>query len=110
MIDNYAKVTQVIDGDTIICDVTTKLFGRTATFHNVHVRLLGVNTPEKGQPLALEATQHTTARLLGKDVILRNDQTVDVFDRLLATVLIDGVDFNQELLDEGLAVVYKRKK
>jgi micrococcal nuclease len=110
MIDNNAKVTAVIDGDTIVCDVETKLFGHTATFHGIHVRLLGVNTPERNQSGYAEATQHTTARLLGKDVVLRNEQAVDAFDRLLATVLIDGVDFNQELLSEGLAVVYKKKR
>jgi endonuclease YncB( thermonuclease family) len=110
MIENNAKVIEVIDGDTIVADVTTRLFGRTATFHNVHVRLLGVNTPERHMSGYEEAAQHTTARLLGKDVILRNEQTVDAFDRLLATVLIDGVDFNQELLSEGLAVVYKKKR
>lgn len=109
MFENKAKVTRVIDGDTFVCDVEVMLFGIKFTAHDIHVRMLGINTPERGEEGYQEATDYTTRKLLNQEIILRSEQTVDVFDRLLATVILRGYDINKELLDKGLAKVYVRK-
>jgi endonuclease YncB( thermonuclease family) len=114
MISYQAKFLRGIDGDTAVFDLSIAQteIGRkiTKTIHDVHVRFLGINTPEKTFSGYSEARDYTISRLSKAGVItIETDDSVDVFDRLLGVVYVDGVNLNQELLDKGLAVVYKRK-
>lgn len=96
-----ARVTSVIDGDTL--EVTVA--GRSE-----RVRLLGVDTPETVDPhrpvgcYGPEASAFTARRLAGRTVRLRFDrQRRDRYGRLLAYVEVDGRRFNDELLTGGYA-------
>lgn len=94
-----ARCTRAIDGDTVevVIDVG---FHLTTT---QRVRLVDVNTPEDRAGLAAKA--YTQSRLAGKDVLIHTAKS-DSFGRWLARIVVDGVDFNRELLDEGYAVPY----
>lgn len=94
-----ARVLSIIDGDTIKV--------RTTNGEDT-VRLLLVDSPETNrnpaQPFGLEAAQFAEERLKGKAVWLELDGPErDRYDRLLAYVWADGENFNQLLLQEGLA-------
>lgn len=98
-----AKVTSVIDGDTIKVIVQ----GKEET-----VRMILVDTPETKhpdkpvEPFGPEASEFTTKTLDGKDVYLELDvQERDQYGRLLAYVWIGGKLFNKMLLEKGLARV-----
>lgn len=85
----------VVDGDTIDVEGV----GR--------VRLVGVNTPERGQPGYQTATDYVKSMVLGKKVYLDIDDAkhYDKYDRTLAVVYIDNINLNQELLKRGYAEV-----
>lgn len=73
-------VIRVIDGDTF-----------TARFPDgriERVRIRGINTPEIGQPGAVEATTALERRIGGKTIIIRTRQGYlrDKYGRVLATV------------------------
>jgi micrococcal nuclease len=99
-----AKIIHVVDGDTV--DATLELgFYLTAT---LRLRLLGVDTPEMhglGRPAGVAARQFVEGELLGRDVVLETAKS-DAFGRWLCRVLVDGVDFNRRLIDEGHAVAF----
>ena len=84
-------VIRVIDGDTL--DTTR---GR--------VRLFGVDTPERGERCASEATDRLQ-ELAGDSVRLEDGpRQTDQFGRLLAYVYTkDGVSIDETLIREGLA-------
>lgn len=85
-------VTRVIDGDTLELE------------NGERVRLLGIDTPERGQPFAKEATLVVRSLVEGKRVTLEaEDRDRDVYDRLLRHVFVDGIHLNQHLLEHGLA-------
>lgn len=97
-------VVRVVDGDTL--DVW---------FYDQveRVRLLKVDTPERGCPLFDAATAFVRERVEGKRVALRfapGSPGRDSYGRLLAEVQIQRegrvVDLGSELLDAGLAVPY----
>ncbi len=96
------NVTSVIDGDTFVLEDGT------------HVRMLGINTPEKargGKPAqegSKEATIATTQLIKGKIVkLVFDDNRTDRYGRTLAhTYLPDGTWVNRELVARGLAHVY----
>lgn len=100
-----ATVTRHIDGDTFDVAVADPPYGMRTT---EKVRLLGIDTPELGEPLAAEA-QALTARLAAGSVYLAFDfRRRDRFERLLAFVYLrDGTLLNAELLRGGLATVYR---
>jgi micrococcal nuclease len=104
MYEYDAKVINVVDGDTIDCDIDLGLF-----LHATHrMRLLGVNCPEvHGDTKAegLKAAEYTRATLLGQTVRIRTAKS-DSFGRWLCQVFVDGLDFNQSLIDRGLAVPF----
>ncbi|TFG89981.1 MAG: hypothetical protein E4H16_02655 [Candidatus Atribacteria bacterium] len=92
-------VKRVIDGDTIIID------------SGEHVRLIGVDTPEKEGPYTNseyygeEATAYTKRILSGKTIYLAKDiSETDKYGRLLRSVYLeDGTFFNLQLIKEGYA-------
>ncbi|HWO77358.1 MAG TPA: thermonuclease family protein [Bacillus sp. (in: firmicutes)] len=100
-----AKVTRVIDGDTVEVELES---GKEET-----VRFILVDTPEsKGkyagepQPFGKEAEAFTKQHLEGKSVGLEvGVEERDRFGRLLAYIWVDDTMFNEILLREGLARV-----
>ncbi|NJI00057.1 nuclease [Staphylococcus hyicus] len=76
-----AKVLRVIDGDTL--EMRIDLGFHTHTVRKV--RLLGVDTPERGKPGYNEAKAFTTQVVLDNDVYVQTYQS-DVFGRYLADV------------------------
>lgn len=97
-------VVRVIDGDTIVVNYN----GKEET-----VRLIGVDTPESVHPTASKnteagfaASRFTHVYLNGKKVSLELDvQERDQYGRLLAYVYVDGMMFNEKLLQAGYASV-----
>ncbi len=87
-------VVGIVDGDTIDVDTGER------------IRLIGVDTPERGRCGAAEATAATRSLVANKEVVLtpgtRNDR--DRYGRALRYVDVDGVDLGMELLRRGLAV------
>ena len=96
------RVVHVVDGDTI--DV--RLDGGSTE----RVRVIGIDTPERGDCQAAEATGATRALADGKRVRLVGDGTQDTRDRygrLLAYVwLPGGRDLGYQLVVGGHARVY----
>jgi micrococcal nuclease len=95
------RVVQVIDGDTIDVGLGN---GRE------RVRVLGIDSPERGACLSRQATAETSRLALGRRVVLESDPSQperDRFDRLLAYVgLPGGPDLGLELVKQGLARVF----
>lgn len=121
--DSYTvTVTDVTDGDTVTIRFQN---GTTET-----VRLLGVDTPEvyaentpdefEGVPDTNAGTQclgdagdaassYTEQRLTGETVTFQFDTQADsrgYYGRLLGYIVVDGQNFNRELVDSGNARVY----
>lgn len=90
-----ARVIRVIDGDTIVIE------------RNVHVRYIGMDTPEMlPEPVAfaVAATQTNRSLVEGKIVRLVKDVSeIDKYDRLLRYVYVDDTFVNAELVRLGLA-------
>jgi len=101
------KVIRVVDGDTIVVDYKGK---------NEKVRLLCVNTPEsvhpdkkQNIPMGKVASNHAKDRLKGKYVDLEFEGPKrGKYGRLLAYVFVDEVNFNLELVREGLSPYYTK--
>lgn len=93
--EEEAQVTRVVDGDTLeLAD------GRS-------VRLIGINTPEIGQPYYNEATQFTAGLVQGQTVQLAYDaQRTDQFGRTLAYVYVGDTFVNLEIVRSGYANAY----
>jgi len=92
-----AKVTRVIDGDTII------------VAGDYRVRYIGIDTPEvypELEAFGMEAWQANRSLIEGKEVRLEKDVSeTDKYGRLLRYVYVDDVLVNAELVKQGLARV-----
>ena len=101
-----ATVTRHVDGDTFEVAVADPPRGMRAV---ERVRLMGIDTPEMGEPLAAEALAHVERRAGAGPVYLAFDfRRRDRYDRLLAFVYLpDGTLLNAELIETGFAVVYR---
>ena len=90
-----AKVTQVIDGDTIIVE------------GDYRVRYIGIDTPEiypQLEAYGTEAWQANRRLVEGKEVRLEQDVSeTDRYGRLLRYVYVNDVFVNAELVRQGLA-------
>jgi micrococcal nuclease len=86
------RVLRVIDGDTI------EISGGD------RVRLLGVDAPEKGELIALLATERLRELTASGYVTLEKCETRDVYGRILATVRVGRINVNNILLSEGMAL------
>jgi len=87
-----AVVTQVIDGDTIVIQG-----GR-------HVRYIGIDAPEEGEPYYLEAKRVNRELVAGKKVRLERDiSETDKYGRLLRYVYVGDTFVNAEIVRQGYA-------
>lgn len=87
-------VGRVIDGDTI------------ETSFGERVRLLGINTPERGEPYGEEATNELRRMLQNKQIELEFDEEKeDRYARLLAYVYVNEEMVNEHMVKSGLALV-----
>jgi len=92
------RVVAIYDGDTIAVLVDAR---------TVKVRLVGIDTPERGQPWADRARQALTARVFRKEVRI-NAVATDRYGRTLGEVYADNVCVGCELVRDGHAWVYRR--
>lgn len=100
----YHRVRWVIDGDTIVIDTGQK------------VRLIGVDTPEKGDRrrdvefYAIEAMEFLRNTVQGRRVCLKKDplhsKHTDDYGRLLRYLYLGKRFINKELLAKGYAYVF----
>ncbi|MEP2469930.1 thermonuclease family protein [Ekhidna sp.] len=93
------KIVYVSDGDTyhIILSNSEK----------ERIRLADVDCPEKSQAFGLEAKEFVANMINGKTVSITK-YYVDHYERIIASVNIDGKDVATELVSSGLAWHYKR--
>ena len=104
--DFTGKVQRVVDGDTIyIVDNFGKKF---------KVRLTGIDAPEKNQSYGLASTYELNEILINKWVLLKskpskgNPYSVDRYNRVLAKIILDGMDVNLFQVSRGYAWHFKR--
>jgi micrococcal nuclease len=92
-------VVSVLDGDTI------------EVLHNgkaEHIRLSGIDCPEKGQAFGKRAKQAASELVFGKEVTLQT-HGLDKYKRTLGDVLLpDGMNLNHELVKQGWCWWYRK--
>lgn len=93
-------ISRVIDGDTYVLS------------NGQRVRVIGVNTPEIGEPGSREATEFVAHELASRAnwphhnvMLIKEKRDVDKYGRLLRHVVLlpDTLDIGIELVNRGLA-------
>lgn len=97
----HALVYNVVDGDTV--DIEVDLGFSVKIRHRF--RLARINTPERGQPGFAEARDYLKLRVLDHDCEIDSTK-LDKYGRMLCEILINGVNINDEMLAQKLAVPY----
>lgn len=87
-------VQRVIDGDTIVINGTS-------------IRMLGINTPEKGEFYYKEAKDFLNGLVLNKTVVIKfgRDRT-DKYGRTLGYIFLGDENINKRMIHEGFANYY----
>lgn len=111
MYEYRARITRVIDGDTVEAEID---LGFHVTF-TVTLRLAGINAPEtKGieRPCGLAATRHLETLLSDltggtRQVTVRTQKDVtEKYGRYLAVLIAGNVTVNDRMLADGQAVPF----
>ena len=98
------SVKRVVDGDTVVLEKNG---------YEYKVRLIGVDTPEsvhldknKNTKEGKIASDFTKERLTGKKVDIEFDvKPQDKYGRYLVYLYVDGISYNEVVLEEGMARV-----
>lgn len=97
--DFSSPVVSILDGDTI------------EVLHNnraEHIRLKGIDCPEKGQAFGKRAKQAASELVYGKEVTLQT-HCHDKYGRTIADVILpDGTNINHTLVKEGWCWWYRK--
>jgi len=105
-----AKVTRVVDGDTVVAVVDLG-FSIKAT---MIFRLKGINTPElisATRDAAIRAKDYLAERVEGKDITIKTyKDRKEKYGRYLAELFVDDVNINQQLIIEAYAVADDGKR
>lgn len=83
-----ATSDRVIDGDTFVANVDLGFFVAI----KIHVRLHGVDTPEKGQAGWAEATDALKALITDKSLILKSFKDQRTFERWVCDVWVGDLN------------------
>lgn len=89
-------VVEIIDGDTLVIST-----GET-------VRLICIDTPERGMQYYAEASDKLSELTLNKQIALIKDHSeTDRYGRLLRYIEVGGIDVNEQMILSGLAKAYR---
>ena len=91
-----AKVIAVLDGDTVLV---------LRDQQKTKVRLVNIDAPEKQQPFG-KRSRRALCQLVCKREVQVETQAVDQYERLLATLYVDGINVNREQVRRGMAWEY----
>lgn len=104
------SIKKVIDGDTFDCIMDLGF----DVLLEARVRMMGMDTPEsrtrdlEEKKFGLLAKEYLTMKLEAEDIIVRTevDNEKGKFGRILGWVWANGVNINQQMIDENMAVAY----
>jgi micrococcal nuclease len=101
-----ADINNVVDGDTVDALIDLGM----STFSQQRLRLLGIDTPERGEDGFDEARTFMVETVLGREVVIKTVKK-DSFGRWIAEIFRPGqvVSVNKEMLDLKLAVPYRKR-
>ena len=105
MYEYKCGVTRIVDGDTVDCEIDLGF----DIIYKSRVRLYGIDTPEsRTRDLDEKARGKLASKFLHADklVIQTKLDKKGKFGRVLGVIVADGVDLNQALIDNHLAVAY----
>jgi micrococcal nuclease len=88
----FVEVERVIDGDTVVVNGTS-------------VRMLGLNSPERGEKYYSEAKEYTSSLVMNKTIMIERRGT-DRYDRELAYLFYNDEDLNSKVVEKGYANYY----
>lgn len=107
MYEYEALVVRVIDADSIVVDLD---YGFDEWKHNLHVRLSGIDAPERWTEAGETARTYVMELLpAGSKVVIQSEQynRSDKYGRCLATILLeDGQSLKEMLFAKGHGVPY----
>lgn len=92
-------VTRIIDGDTLVAS-------GESLGDDIHIRILGINTPEKKQPYHNEAESFLKQLENLSVELVRDQEDEDKYNRKLRYVYYKDRFINVEILENGLATSY----
>ena len=106
-----AKVTKIIDGDTIRCDID---LGFDIVMANQTIRLFGIDTPESRTRDKEEKFYGNISKQFlndycpkGSYITLRTHlDKKGKFGRILGEIIVNKVNLNEQMIEENLAVAY----
>jgi len=107
------KVTGVVDGDTIDCDID---LGFNVSYSQ-RVRLAGIDTPESRtkdkneKVLGLEAKEYVKSKLKdAQSVVIKTElpDSSEKYGRILGWIYVDGSpkSVNEQMIEDGYAWLY----
>jgi len=107
------ELDRVIDGDTIDVDIA---LGFDVMLKKQRIRLYGMNTPES-RTRDLEEKKYGLAAKARLKELLEKGETLSLrtaidkkargkYGRILGTIFADGVNLNDQLIEEGHAIEY----
>lgn len=95
------RVVEIIDGDTFVM--------LDDAHEETHIRMLGIDAPEKSQAYGDEAKRYLSSLIFGEEVSVLNTRK-DRYGRKLGRVVRDGEDIGLMMIREGYAWTYKAGK
>ena len=106
-----SKVTKVVDGDTIKCDID---LGFDIVLSNQTIRLFGIDTPESRTKDLEEKFYGNISKAFlndycpkGSYITLRTHlDKKGKFGRILGEIIVNKVNLNEQMIEENLAVEY----
>ena len=103
MYSYFAKVTNVVDGDTVDLSIDLGF----DLWHNIRVRLIGIDTPEKWRPFGKVVKEYVNKTLIDREVEIRTSKA-DKYGRYLVEIYMPGFrgSFNEHHIDQGMAKSY----
>jgi micrococcal nuclease len=111
--NELGKIVKVIDGDTYWIALYIQKLNQVLRFK---IRLDGADTPESRRDKAKSDLEVVAGKMISKYVrkellnkycqVKLNTQSNDMYGRVLANIIIDGVDFKEFLINSGYAKVY----